>query len=191
MTPFFKKKIISFIVFGLAVLGLVFVLIVCPLISKIAESSQKYRLNCEVLESFNKKESLARELKKNFQQQQDSLSKIDGILLASKETVGFISTLEAIAEETNNILEIKTVSPSDSSIEAEPFLSLRATIRGDFAGLLHFIAKIEDSPYPPYRLIEIVNLNIRRLTGSNISYLESELEEGDLESNIEIKIYIR
>lgn len=191
MTPFFKKKIISFIVFGLVVLSLVFVLIVYPLINKIAEASQKYRSNCEILDSFNKKESLARELKKDFQQQQSSLSKIDGILLTSEETVGFISTLEAIAEETENILEIKTASPSDPSSETEPFLSLRATIRGDFVGLLYFIAKIEDSPYPPYRLIEIDNLNIRRLTGANIGYLESELEEGDLESNIEIKIYIQ
>ena len=191
MTLFFKKKIISFIILGLAALGLVFVLIIYPLINKIAEASQKYRSNCEVLDSFNKKEFLARELKKNFQQQQSSLSKIDGILLAPEETVGFISTLEAIAEETGNILEIKTVSPSDASVEEEPFLFLRATIKGDFAGLLYFIAKIEDSPYPPYRLIEIDNLNIKRLVERDLSRLESELEEGYLESNIEIKIYIQ
>lgn len=191
MTPFFKKKIISFIALGLAVLGLVFALIVYPLINKIAEASQKYRSNSEILDGFDKRESLARELKKDFQQQQSSLSKIDGILLASKETVGFISTLEAIAEETGNILEIKTASPSDLSDETDPFLSLRATIRGDFAGLLYFIAKIEDSPYPPYRLIEIDNLNIRRLTGVDLSHLELGIEEGDLESNVEIKIYIQ
>lgn len=191
MTPFFKKKIISFIAFGLAVLGLVFALIVYPLINKIAEASQKYRSNREILDSFNKRESLARELKKDFQQQQSNLSKIDGILLVPEETVGFISTLEAIAEETGNILEIKTASPSDSSDKTESFLFLRATIRGDFAGLLYFIAKIEDSPYPPYRLIKVDNLNIRKLTKIDLSRLESEIEERDLESNIEIKIYLQ
>ena len=191
MTPFFKKKIISFIVFGLSVLGLVFVVIVYPLVNKIIEASQMYQLNRETLASFDKKESLAKELKKEFQQKQSSLSGVDGILLTSEETVGFISDLEAIAEETGNLFEIKTASPSTLSAAEEPFLSLRAILHGNFAELLRFIAKIEDSPYPPYRLIEIDNLNIRRLTKTGLDYLDNRLEEGDLETGIEIKIYVK
>ncbi len=214
MTSFFKKKIISFIVFGLSVLGLVFVVIVYPLVSKITEASQRYQLNRETLASFDKKDSLAKELEKSFQQKQSSLSSVDGILLAPDETVGFISTLEAIAKETGNLFEIKTASPSTLSAEKEPFLSLRVILRGDFAellhfvaklenspyppyrlidfaGLLHFVAKLENGPYPPYRLIEIDNLNIRRLTETSLNYLDASLEEGDLETGIEIKIYVK
>lgn len=191
MTYFFKKKIISFIIFGLSVLGLVFVVIVYPLISKIAEMSQIYHLNRETLASFDKREFLAKELKKEFQQKQDNLSDVEGVLLASNETVGFISTLEAIAEETGNLFEIKAASPSVLSAEEEPFLSLSVILRGDFAELLHFVAKLEDSPYPPYRLIEIDNLNIRRLTETSLNYLDTSLEEGDLETDIKIKIYVK
>lgn len=191
MTPFFKKKIISFIVLGLAALGLVFAVIVYPLISEITEASRQYHANREILAGFDKRESLAKELKRDLQQKQDCLLKIDGILLASEETVGFISTLEEIAEKTGNLFEIRAASPSVLPAEEEPFLSLRATLRGNFAGLLNFIAKLEDSPYPPYRLIEIDNLNIRRLTKTNFDPLDSETKEEDLETSIEIKIYIQ
>lgn len=190
MMLFLKKKIISFIIFGLTVFGLIVVLIICPLINKISDASQKYQLNREILDSFDKREAFAKELKKDFQQKQDSLLKIDGILLTSKETIGFISTLETIAEETGNLFKIEAATPSNLSSEEEPFLSLRATLRGNFSELLYFIAKLEDSPYPPYRLIEIDNLNIKRLTEQNISYLGFDLGEGDLETSVDIKIYV-
>ncbi|MEA2113134.1 MAG: hypothetical protein U9P63_00530 [Patescibacteria group bacterium] len=191
MMPFLKKKIISFIVLGLTVLGLVFAAVVYPLIGKIAEASRQYQANREILAGFDKRESLAKELQRDFQQQQNRLSKIDGILLSQEETVGFILTLEEIAQKTGNLFEIKDVISPVPSAGEEPFLSLRATLHGDFAELLNFIAKLEDSPYPPYRLIEIDNLNIKRLTKTNLNYLGAEIEEGNLETNIGIKIYTK
>lgn len=189
--PFFYKKIIFLAVSTLVVLGLIFALAVYPLINKIADSSQEYLSNKEILRGFDKKESLAKKLQKHLQENQNNLLRIDGALLGDEEIISFISTIEGIAAETGNAFEIKAANLSVLLDEKEPFLSLRAVIQGDFSGLVNFIANLENSPYPPYRLTEIEGLNINRLSGANLNYLNPELEEGDLETNLEIKIYTK
>jgi len=179
MITFFQKKIIFMIALGIIILALVFVSVIYPLVNKIADYSYRYLSNKEILSGLSKRESLAKELRNDFQEKQDALSRIEGALLGAEETVGFISTIESIAQETGNLFEIKTASPSLLTSEGEPFLFLSVVLWGDFSELLNFIANIEDSPYPPYRLMEIEGINIKRLL------------EGDIETNLEIKIYTK
>ena len=70
-----------------------------------------------------------------------------------------------------------------------PFLSLRISISGDFSNMLDFLSNLEGNPYPPYRLIEVSGLTIKRLEEKNLINSEESLLPGDLETILNIKIY--
>jgi len=57
--------------------------------------------------------------------------------------------------------------------------------------MLDFMSNLENNPYPPYRLIEIESLNIKRLGEKSLVRLERDLPIGDLETVLEIKIYVQ
>jgi len=74
------------------------------------------------------------------------------------------------------------MSSSDEEENREKFLSLNISLRGDFKNLLLFLSNLEDSPYPPYRLLEIDKLSINRL---------DDEEDYRLETNLRIKVYTK
>jgi len=181
-----QKKLIGSLGIALVILVLFVYFIIFPLVGKIKESSQKYLINQEILAQLDQKEFLFNDLGKSYQEKQDQLSMIEGTFLKQKETVGFISDLEEIAQRTGNVFEIKTAqshTPRDDQTGGN-FLSLNISLWGDFNGLLEFLANLEDSPYPPYRLLEIDSLSIHRLEGDDV-------KDGDLETFLGIKIYIQ
>ena len=172
-----RKLILSFFL-GLIILILFIWLVIYPLVDRIRIASQEYLSNQEILNKLDQRESLARELEEGYQERKVDLEAIAKVLLGPEEIVGFISNLETIAQETDNNFEIKAVSPHAPSTEEEKaFLSFRISLWGDFPSLLYFLANLEDSPYPPYRLVEIENLAVR------------ELREGGLETILDVKIY--
>ncbi|MBU1291984.1 hypothetical protein KKH07_00625 [Patescibacteria group bacterium] len=179
-----QKKLIGSLGIALVVLVLFIYFVISPLIGKIKESSQEYLVNREILAQLDQKEFLFNDLGKSYQEKQDQLLMIEGTFLKQEETVGFISDLEKIAKQTGNIFEIKTAQsyiPSDDEIGGT-FLSLNISLWGDFNDLLEFLANLEDSPYPPYRLLEIDSLSINRLE-------DDDFNDGDLETILGIKIY--
>jgi hypothetical protein len=188
-----QKKLFGSLGISLVILAFFVWLAVLPLAEKIKQLSQEYLTNRETLAKLDQREFLFKDLERNYQERQGQLSVIKGTFLAQEETVGFISTLEEIAEKTGNIFEIKTAKSftSSSGENGETFLSLRISLWGDFESLLLFLANLEDSPYPPYRLLEIDSLSISRLSGENIDKISSRLREGDLETVLGIKIYTR
>ena len=190
-----KQKLIIFSAVSLVVLILFVYLVAWPLFNKVKDISQEYLDSKKNLAEVDQRESLFRELETDYQAKQDDLESIEGIFLDQKDTVGFISTLEMIAAQTGNIFEIKTagsyIAPNE---DEESFLTLRISLWGDFSSLLEFLASIENSPYPPYRLIEIDSLTIGRLGergSSAITDLSALLKQSDLETIIGIKIYIQ
>jgi Tfp pilus assembly protein PilN len=187
-----QKKLLFFLGLGLVMLGLLAGLVIFPLVNKIRAASQKYLFNQETLAKLDQRESLAKELQKDYQARQTDLSKLEGVFLSAEEVVGFITTLETIAEQTGNIFEIKTVSSSVPSDQEEgAYISFRISLWGDFVSLLRFLANLENTPYPPYRLIEIDSLTIQRLTEKKLTDSGASLEEGDLKTVLGIKIYIQ
>jgi len=186
-----QKKLISSLGIGLILLILFIYLIAFPLIDKIKTTSQEYLNNQRILTTLNQKEVLFKELEKTYQEREDDLLMIENIFIKTEEVVGLISTLEDIAQKTGNVFEIKTVNsftplPDE---EGDSFIVLRISLWGDFSSLLSFIANLEDNPYPPYRLIEVDSLNIKRLGILDLAYLSSNLKIGDLETIVGIKIY--
>ncbi len=186
-----QKKLFASLGIGLIVLILFIYLIAFPLIVKIKTASQEYLTNQEILAVLSQKEVLFKEIEKTYQERENDLAIIEDIFLETEEAVGFISTLEEIAQQTGNFFEIKTVDSFTPPAEEEgsAFIVLRISLWGDFSSLLAFMANLEDSPYPPYRLIEVDSLNIKRLESSNLVNLSSNLSEGDLETIVGIKIY--
>ena len=98
--------------------------------------------------------------------------------------------METVAQQTDNFFEIKAIRPYTSLTDQErPFLGFQISLWGDFSSLLLFLANLENNPYPPYRLVEIENLVIKRLAAKDLVRFDFPLEEGDLETILSIKIY--
>lgn len=187
-----QKKIILFLGLDIAIL-LLFILLVSPhLIDRIKGAAQEYLSNQEILVNLDWRESLVKELEESYQSQAADLAQLEGAFLNHQEAVGFISTLESIAQQTGNIFEIKTASsfiPANKKGEAEEsFLAFRISLWGNFNNLINFLANLEDNPYPPYRLIEIDSISIRRLEATGLNK-HPGLSQGDLETILGIKIY--
>lgn len=184
-----QKKLIYFLSSGLIFLAVFVILVIFTLISKIQNTSAEYLVNQEILIDLGRREILAQELEKDYQDKQADLTGIEDVFLDYQEAVGFISTLETIAQQTGNIFEIKSVTPftplagagqtQTGTQKQEPFLTFQISLLGDFKSLLLFLANLENSPFPPYRLLGIENLSIKRL----------EEKSSTLETAIGIKIY--
>lgn len=178
-----SKKLIGFSSISLIVLALFIWLAIFPLFGKIKELSQEYLKSQEVMVRMDQREFLFRDLEKSYQEKKEELDNIEGTFLTEKETVGFISTLEEIAYQTGNDFEIRTAD-FFAPEEQDKFLSLTISLTGDFESLLLFLANLEDSPYPPYRLLELDSLLIHRLEGDDV-------RDGDLETTLSVKVYTK
>lgn len=189
MTPL-QKKTILFSVLGLIALLLFVGLVIYPSVNKIRTTAQEYLSHQKDLVKLEKKESLAQELERYYQEKKAELESLAGVFLSYQETVGFISNLETIAQETGNYFEIKAASlPASATEKGRSFLSFQISLWGDFPSLLKFLANLENSPYPPYRLVEIENIAIKRISGDSFTKLDFSLKEGDLATVLSVKIY--
>lgn len=185
-----QKKLFLSLAIGLTGFVLFIGLIIFPLINKIKISSQECLNNQEVLIKLDQRISSLKELKRNYQENQDYLLLLENAFLDSKETVGFITTLETITRQTGNVFEIKSVR-SDLLTEGQaPYLVLRVSLWGGFQELIDFLANLENIPYPPYRLMEIDNLTINRLSIDSLSRLDFD-SRGNLETTLSIKVYLQ
>lgn len=186
-----QKKFLATLIICLIIIVFFVYLIIIPLIDKIKENSEEYLSNQEILNRLDKREYVYKKLQKSYDEKNSELLVTEKILISDEETVGFIFTLEKLAEQTNNIFEIKTVSSFSPSEKKEeiPFLSLKMSLLGDFSNMLAFLSHLENNPYPPYRLIEISGVNIKKLAEKDLVNSEESLLSGDLETVLDIKVY--
>jgi len=186
-----QKKFLATLIIGLIIIVFFVYLIIIPLIDKIKENSEEYLSNQEILNRLDKREYVYKKLQQSYDEKNSELLVTEKILISDEETVGFIFTLEKLAEQTNNIFEIKTVSSFSPSEKKEeiPFLSLKMSLFGNFSNMLAFLSHLENNPYPPYRLIEISGVNIKRLAEKDLVNSEESLLSGDLETVLDIKVY--
>ncbi|OGZ35314.1 MAG: hypothetical protein A3A94_02470 [Candidatus Portnoybacteria bacterium RIFCSPLOWO2_01_FULL_43_11] len=174
-----KRPPLFFLV-GIIILAIIVYFLILPLVNKIKTASQKYLSNQEALLKLEKRGMIITSLRKSYQEKETDLAKIKEVFLAPEKTVGFISNLENIAVRTENKFEIQTAEPLVKKEREEfPSLNFRISLEGSFNNLLKFIAHLENSPYPPYRLISLEDLTIKKL------------KAGEVQSNFNIKIYTR
>ena len=186
-----QKKFLATLIICLIIIVFFVYLIIIPLIDKIKENSEEYLSNQEILNRLDKREYVYKKLQKSYDEKNSELLVTEKILISDEETVGFIFTLEKLAEQTNNIFEIKTVSSFSPSEKKEeiPFLSLKMSLFGNFSNMLAFLSHLENNPYPPYRLIEISGVNIKKLAEKDLVNSEESLLLGNLETVLDIKVY--
>jgi len=188
---FIQRKLLATLIISLIIIIFFICLIVFPLIDKIEENSEEYLSNQEIINRLDKREYMYKKLQKSYDEKDNELLVTEKILINDEETAGFIFILEKLAEQTNNVFEIKTASSFSPSEEKEaiPFLSLKISLFGNFSNMLDFLSNLEDNPYAPYRLIEINGVNIKRLIEKNLVNLEESISVGDLETVLDIKVY--
>lgn len=184
-----QKKLFLSLAIGIAGLVVFIVLIIFPLISKIRIAAQECLNNRDILAKLDQRVSLLKELKKNYQDNQSDLLMLNQAFLDSEETVGFITTLETIANQTNNFFEIKSVSSNPANEQEAAYLIMNIYLWGNFSGLLNFLANLENIPYPPYRLIEVDTITIKRLAKEDLSRIGMNSGEGKLETVLSVKVY--
>ncbi len=181
-----QQKLILLVAISLVALVVFVRWVIFPLFDRVRVASQEYLTGQESLAKLDQRELLFKELEEDYQARQDDLADIEGIFLDEQEAVGFISTLETIAAQTGNVFEIKTAGYfTASNQDEESYLTLRISLWGNFSNILTFLANLEDSPYPPYRLIEIENLTMRGLDKEGLE----QGVAGELEVVVSIKIY--
>ncbi|MBU1176895.1 MAG: hypothetical protein ABIG88_01980 [Patescibacteria group bacterium] len=190
---FIQRKLLATLMISLIIIIFFIYLIVFPLIDKIKENSEEYLSNQEIINRLDKREYMYKKLQKSYDEKDNELLVTEKILINDQETAGFIFILEKLAEQTNNVFEIKTASSFSPSEEKEaiPFLSFKISLFGNFSNMLNFLSNLEDNPYTPYRLIEINGVNIKRLVEKDLVNLEESISVGNLETVLDIKVYIQ
>lgn len=182
------KKFLWFLILCLAVLALFILSIDVPLAGKIRTVAQGHLSNQDILARFYQREKLARLLEDDYSENETGLNQLGNVFLNPDETVGFITDLEKIAQQTGNAFEIKSASESKNG---ESFLNFRISVLGSFNGFVKFLAGLEDSPNSNYYLVEIEEINIKKMSASDLTKKTGlGLKEGDLESILSIKVYI-
>lgn len=186
------NKILLISLLGIIVLTASTFFIIIPLLNKIRAASNEYLTNQKIISRFTESKTFFMNLEKKYKNNQDDISKIEGAFLSKKDIVDFVATLERIAVQTNNIFEIQFVESLDQKIAAPketiPSLSFRISLKGNFNNLLDFIAHLENSPFPPYRLISLEDLAIKKITNIS-SALDSDFNGTILQSDLSIRIY--
>jgi len=186
-----KKKILTYLIIFFSVLLALTWSAAVPLIMKIRVMSADYSKNKEILFKLDQRETLVKNIEAEYQNKEDDLKNVEFAFIGPEETVGFIYTLEKLARETNNVFEIKTVSPFNPlKQEQTPFIGFRISLWGGYNSLLNFVASLEDTPYSPYRLIEIESLNIKRLSDP-LAKQGVALSTSDIETTLNIKIFTK
>lgn len=174
---------------GLKMLGsilsliLLIIFVVLPLIDKISILSEDYKDSQKAILEIEKKELFLDEQKRLFEKTQPALSIIGKAFLQKEDLVEFLSSLEDLALENKNKIEILSVSEPD---ENKPYFTFNILCEGNFPNFLRFLFALENIPNSSYRLLEIKKLEVKRVMISG-----QEEKKGKIESNFEIRVHSR
>lgn len=193
------KKIAIMITLCVVFLLLFIFLVTLPTIDKVKKLSEEYLTNKERISRLDNRDNIISALKEDFKKNQSAAAKIDGAFLDPEEAIGFIYDLEKIAEQTNNEFEIQNIYTKQEAVSMEPALESQETIipsidfqvavKGSYTNLLRFVANLEDTPYPPYRLIEIESFVVNNIKSGSQFDADQPYGSNDVRSVLNVKIY--
>lgn len=171
-----KKILTSLIILGL--ISLVFIVfLVYPLFNEIKKESQNLISQKRTLVELTTKTQNLKKFQATYNTYQENLEKIDKLFVNPTEPLNFIEFLETEAADSQLLIEIFPSPSQEIAVDPWPSLNFQLTLIGSFPNFLKFLEKLESSSY----LIEVLNLNIRRLTEN----------EGDINVTLLIKIYTK
>ncbi len=184
MTPKSKNNLSLLIFIILAICLIVF--LIYPLFIKIRESSKEIFSQKSALISLENKIKDLRKFQTRWQEIKPNLEKIDKLFINPKVPVEFINFLETTAENYEIPVKISLVPSKKIEGDLWPSISFQISSTTSFSKISRFLDKLESSPY----LIEIQNLNVRKLTGKELKP-EEETSLGSVEVNFLIKVYTK
>ena len=167
-----KKKIFlnSFI---LGIILLVFIAGVLPyFLNSLRDISKDLIFFKQKFLTLQKEEENLRQLRATFQAYESHFKEIEKVFVNYEAPIQFIEFLEKNAQI--NQLEIKISLPSTKKLKEEfwPSLIFQISTKGSFPNFVKFLGKLENSPY----LVEILNLNIKRIAKTPTIGSQSEVE---------------
>ncbi len=186
MSP--KKKIYLYlIIFG--AVSLFFLFLITPhFLGEIRENSESLIFLKNELIFLQREIKNLRESELIYQSYQANLAKIDKIFVDPEVPIEFIDFLEKNAQVSQQKIEISLIPKKKVKDEPWPGLLFQVSTFGSFPNFSKFLEKLENSPY----LIEILNLNIKKLTEREIQSAEfPDLSPGDVKSTFLIKVFVK
>jgi len=150
--------------------------VIFPLLGKIGAASRDYLEGEKTIALLEREIVEVKNMEKAHQEIKKTFSELQTAFLDSEETLGFITSLERLAATTQNTIEIRGVSTSPLG----DFINFQISITGSPSNLIYFLTAIENTPYPPYRLVEIENIGISKST-----------QDSSIQTNLEIKVYTK
>lgn len=124
----------------------------------------------------------------NYQEIKSDLEKIDGLFINPEMPVDFIRFLEKTSRDSQITIKISPGLPTKIAKDPWPSLIFQITSVSSFPNFLKFLEKLEFSNY----LIEIQNLNIARLTETELKSKEFEtFSLGDVKAILTLKVYTK
>lgn len=183
-----KRKIyLSLAIFGIITILLI-VLIIYPLFKEIQKNSEEFISQKKKLILLREEIKSLKEIRSLFEIYQTNIDKIDDLFANPEVPIEFINFLEKNAQVSQQEIEISLVSQKEVKDELWPSLSFQVSTFGSFSNFLIFLEKLENSPY----LIEVLNLNIKKLTEREIQLGEFQgLSPGDVKFTFLIKVFAK
>jgi hypothetical protein len=151
-------------VFGVINLLLV-IFVIFPLIRDIEKSPQDLISQKGQLLLLEKREENFKDLKEHYQSYQADLDEFETFFIDSETPIEFISFLENITQSSQGTIKISLASEKKEETELGSALAFNISLDSSFPNFLKFLEKLENSQY----LIEILNLNIKKLGGESFS----------------------
>jgi hypothetical protein len=177
-----KNKIYTIsIVFGLTIIILI-IFFVLPSLKEIKENSKDLLLGKNNLAFLEAQVNEIENFKKNYNDYQPNLEKIDQLFVDSKNPVDFIKFLEKTASDFEIESEISLLSLPQGKEQDTVIFQIFS--KGDFSKILKFSEKLENGPY----LIKIQNLTIKKSEKEKVS---KEYSPGEVEAIFLIKAFVK
>ncbi|PIQ91947.1 MAG: hypothetical protein COV69_04150 [Parcubacteria group bacterium CG11_big_fil_rev_8_21_14_0_20_39_14] len=152
-----------------------FICVIFLLMGEIKDRAQAFTEGKKTLLVLEKEITEVKYFKKRHQELKNISSECETVFLDFAEILGFITSLERMADQTNNSLKIEGVS----TLANDGFIKFQISLLGSFSNLFHFLTGLENVPYPPYRLVEVENIDLRKISDENI------------QTNLGIKVYTK
>lgn len=180
-----QKTTISLAVFILTVLVFM-IFIVYPLFNEIKKGSRDILAPKNTLAELETKAKNIQKYQIISKGYEQNLAKIDALFVNQAEPINFIEFLEKTASQSRLSIEISPLAQTKEEGIPWPSMNFQLTLTGSFPDLLRFLEKLESSPY----LIEILNLNMRRLNEWDVSTGKFKgMSVGDINAPLSIKVY--
>lgn len=192
-----KKKFYLTLILAGVILTVAAVGVFLYLFLSIKEVSFDYAQSQKELLTLQKKGILIKEFEKELESIQSDWPKIEAVFLQEKDILGFVETLEMLAEKTKNHHSINIIGtpPAKAAMseakadEAPSFFVFRINLLGSLSSLFDFLNYLENQPI--YLSVEDVQL-VRSEGGlAGFDKTAVPLAPGDVSAVLTIKVFAR